>query len=187
MQDGSDPCIDGVRIIELTTHEDDRGALIEVFREVPEIGLSPVQWNYVRSHAGVLRGIHAHVRHTDYLIVLEGSAIVGMKDLRPSSPTRNITMLLRAEGDKLTALVIPPGVAHGFYYERPSLHLYAVDCFWDPADELGCLWNDPGLEIAWPCVNPRISMRDSRLPGFPEFATQVEEGLAARTQSLAPA
>src|SRR5947207_15698975 len=118
MQNGSDPCIEGVRILNLTTHEDDRGALTEVFRDLPGIDLAPVQWNYVRSHAGVLRGVHAHVRHTDYLILLEGSAVVGMKDLRPHSPTRNLTMQLPMRGETLQALVIPPGVAHGFYFER---------------------------------------------------------------------
>jgi dTDP-4-dehydrorhamnose 3,5-epimerase len=187
MENGSDPRINGVRILDLTTHDDDRGALTEVFRDVPEIDLNPVQWNYVRSHAGVLRGVHAHLRHTDYLIVLEGSAIVGMKDLRPGSPTRNAAMLLRLSGDELQALVIPPGVAHGFYYERPTLHLYAVDCFWDPADELGCAWNDPGLNLPWPCANPYISMRDSQLPGFSAFALQIEEGLAGEALSLTPA
>ena len=167
--------------------EDDRGALTEVFREVPGLDISPVQWNYVRSNKGVLRGVHAHVRHTDYLIVLEGSAIVGMKDLRPDSPTHNITMMLRLDGGDLRAIVIPPGVAHGFNFERPSLHLYAVDCYWDPADELGCAWDDPGLNILWPCANPQISARDSQLPGFSAFALQIEEGLAGRTQFLTPA
>jgi dTDP-4-dehydrorhamnose 3,5-epimerase len=181
------PCIDGVGIHNLTTHEDDRGALTEVFRQVPEIDLDPIQWNFVRTHGGVLRGVHAHVRHTDYLIVLEGSAIVGMKDLRPDSLTRNITMTLRLGGDNLQAVVIPPGVAHGFYFERPALHLYAVDCYWDPADELGCRWDDPSLDIPWPCASPQISERDSHLPGFPVFASQIEEGLAAKTLSLIPA
>jgi dTDP-4-dehydrorhamnose 3,5-epimerase len=187
MHNGTGPCIDGVVIVDLTTHEDDRGALTEVFRDVPEIDIAPVQWNFVRSRAGVLRGVHAHVRHTDYLIVLEGSAIVGMKDLRPDSPTRNVTMMLRLDGDTLRALVIPPGVAHGFYFERPTLHLYAVDCYWDPVDELGCAWDDPGLNIPWPCLSPHISVRDSQLPAFSAFALQIEEGLAGKTLSLTPA
>lgn len=185
MQNGSGPRIDGVRILSLTTHEDDRGALTEVFREVPGL-LVPVQWNYVRTHAGVLRGVHGHVRHTDYLIVLEGSAIVGMMDLRPGSLTWNVTMLLQLDGDKPQALVIPPGVAHGFYFERPALHLYAVDCRWDPADELGCAWDDPALNIPWPCTAPRISQRDSELPGFSAFAFEIEQGLAGTAASPTP-
>ena len=31
------------------------------------------------------------------------------------------------------------------------------------ADELGCRWDDPDLDIPWPCTEPLISQRDREL------------------------
>src|SRR3972149_836293 len=76
----------GVRLLPLEMNRDDRGVFTEVFRRSWDIGVEPVQWNFVTSQAGVLRGVHVHVRHVDYLIVLEGRASIGLRDLRRGSP-----------------------------------------------------------------------------------------------------
>src|SRR3990170_6547130 len=78
----------GVRLLPLEMNRDDRGVFTEVFRRSWDIGMEPVQWNFVTSQAGVLRGVHVHVRHVDYLIVLEGRASIGLRDLRPRPPPR---------------------------------------------------------------------------------------------------
>ena len=60
--------------------------------------------------------------------------------------------------------MIPVGVAHGFYFHSErSVHVYAVSHEFDPADELGCRWDDPELDIVWPCSAPLISSRDKTL------------------------
>ena len=109
-----------------------------------------MQWNAVWSEAGVLRGVHVHVRHDDYLTVPVGRASVGLRDLRRGSPTEGLTALVELGREQPGALVIPHGVAHGFYFHEPSLHVYAVSEYWDPADELACNWADPELGIEWP-------------------------------------
>src|SRR3989304_9839168 len=76
----------GVRLLPLQMNRDDRGVFTEVFRRSWDTGIEPVQWNFVRSQAGVLRGGHVHVRPVDYLIVLEGRASIGLRDLRRGSP-----------------------------------------------------------------------------------------------------
>jgi dTDP-4-dehydrorhamnose 3,5-epimerase len=55
---------DGVVCRNLVVHRDDRGWISEIFRQEWPTGVAPVQWNAVRSMAGVLRGVHVHVRHT---------------------------------------------------------------------------------------------------------------------------
>ena len=155
---------DGMIVHPLAVHGDGRGDLIEVFRETWPTGLRPVQWNAVRSTSGVLRGVHVHPRHDDYLIVLGGRASVGVRDLRRGSPTEGWAGLLELSSAVPTAVTIPHGVAHGFYFEEPALHLYAVSAPWDPADELACHWADPALEIEWPCREPLLSDRDAGAP-----------------------
>jgi dTDP-4-dehydrorhamnose 3,5-epimerase len=150
----------GALLRPLEAHGDERGSFTELFRSEWGSGIEPVQWNAVRSEAGVLRGVHVHIRHDDYLTVPIGHATVGLRDLRRGSPTEGLSTLVELGGSEPAALVIPHGVAHGFYFPEPSLHVYAVSEYWDPADELGCHWADPDLAIPWPVESARVSERD---------------------------
>ena len=153
-----------VRLGPLTPHPDDRGTFIELFREEWDTGVRPVQWNAVHSEAGVLRGVHVHPRHDDYLIVVRGAAIIGVRDLREGSSTEGACVEL--SGERPAAISIPHGVAHGFYFQQPSTHIYSVSQYWDMADELGCRWDDPALGIPWPQREVHISDRDAELPSL---------------------
>ena len=169
--------IPGVELRALQTHGDERGSVTELFRQGWADG-SYVQWNYVRSAEGVLRGVHGHFRHADYLAILEGTAFIGLKDLRQDSPALGNTALIEMTGEKLQTLTIPAGVAHGFYFARPSTLVYAVTHYWDTADELGCRWDDPELGIPWPVQSVRLSRRDEALPSFRVFSQQLQERMA---------
>jgi dTDP-4-dehydrorhamnose 3,5-epimerase len=179
--------IDGVRLRELEPHGDDRGTFLELHRLEWDSGVEPVQWNAVRSGAGVLRGVHCHWRHDDYLVLLEGAASVGLCDLRPDSPTHRRSACLRLAGGMPQAITIPTGVAHGFYYHEPSIHLYAVSHYWSLDDELGCRWDDPALGIAWPQRTAHVSARDAELPSLAELERRLPLSRpAARAGSASP-
>ena len=77
----------GVTLSVLKTHADPRGTLTEIFREDWAAGFSPRQWNVSHSHANVLRGLHLHLRHQDYLVLLQGRMSIALYDARPASPT----------------------------------------------------------------------------------------------------
>jgi dTDP-4-dehydrorhamnose 3,5-epimerase len=164
----------GTLVRELEAHGDERGVFIELYRLEWGTGVAPVQWNAVRSEAGVLRGLHVHVRHDDYLTVPYGHAVVGLRDLRRGSPTEGLSALAELDGDRPEALLIPHGVLHGFYFREPSLHVYAVSEYWDPSDELGCHWADPELEIPWPAEPARISERDEQAQPLRALLDQLE-------------
>lgn len=150
----------GTVLRSLQAHADARGAFTELYRKEWGTGVQPIQWNAVRSEEGVLRGVHVHIRHDDYLTVPVGRASVGLKDLRRGSPTEGLAALVELGEERPAALVIPHGVAHGFYFHEPSLHVYAVSEYWDPGDELACNWADPELGIPWPVATARVSDRD---------------------------
>ena len=168
----------GVALRPLLPHGDDRGCFTELFREEWRAGITPVQWNAVRSEPGVLRGVHVHLRHHDYLVLHVGRATIGLCDLREDSPTRGLGVCVEMDGDAPAGLTIPVGVAHGFLFHEPSVHIYAVSHYWDPADELGCRWDDPGLRIPWPAVEPRLSARDRSLPPLAELRPLLRSAAA---------
>lgn len=156
----------GVVMRTLTTHTDERGTFTEVFREEWDLGLHPAQWNIVQSDANVLRGVHVHRSHRDVLTVVRGEMLLALRDIRPDSSLEAGGLLLRLSAADPHVISIPVGVAHGFYFAEPSTHLYAVDRYFDPADELGCQWNAPELGLKWPCTTPRLSRRDATAGDF---------------------
>jgi dTDP-4-dehydrorhamnose 3,5-epimerase len=164
----------GVRLRALGHHPDERGVFTEVFRDEWDTGIDPVQWNLVASEAGVLRGVHVHIRHWDYLIVCRGHALIGLRDLRSGVPTESLTALLDCRGDAMTAITIPPGVAHGFLFLTSSTHLYAVSRTWHVDDEKGCHWADPALEIGWPVSSAVVSPRDASARPLAALLEEIE-------------
>jgi len=168
----------GVMLRSLATHRDHRGTFTEIFREEWDTGVLPVQWNAVSSKARTLRGVHVHILHDDYLVVVRGRASIGLVDLRRESPTSGWAGMVELSGERLQSIAIPQGVAHGFYFHEPSLHVYSVSEYWDLADELGCRWDDPGLGLCWPDDDPVISIRDAELGSLRD----LREALSVRWQ-----
>src|SRR5262249_39791127 len=98
---------DGVRLDELKAHVDERGWLAEIFRHEWS-GLPPVcQWNITMSDANVLRGMHVHLKHTDYLTVIKGRVSAALLDLRPGSRSYRKPALIELAANRLAAIVIP--------------------------------------------------------------------------------
>jgi len=159
----------GVLVRLLTPHSDARGVFTEIQRNEWNLGNRPVQLNVVKSIAGVLRGVHVHVRHEDYFVLVTGRAFLGLHDLRPWSPTHGVSCLLELSEEKPQAVVTPPGVAHGFYFSEPAVHVYGVSHYWDTADEIAVRWNSPELRLDWPTAAPVLSERDGAAPGYPAF------------------
>ncbi len=164
----------GTVFLPLTAHADERGVFTELYRLEWNTGVTPIQWNAVSSEAGVLRGVHVHLRHDDYLTVPVGRAAVGLRDLRRGSSTEGMATLVELGADSPGALVIPHGVAHGFYFYEPSLHVYAVTEYWDPKDELSCHWADPDLRIPWPVQSAKVSQRDAESQSLQALLDQLE-------------
>jgi dTDP-4-dehydrorhamnose 3,5-epimerase len=164
----------GAALRQLEMHSDERGVLTEMYRVGWAQGFDPVQWNVVSSNAGVLRGVHVHATHSDYLIIIKGRATIGMRDLRRCGSSRSWAGTVEMTGERIEALSIPPGVAHGFYFHEPTIALYGVSHFWNPEDELGCHWADPELEITWPMDTATISERDASAPPLCELLSAIE-------------
>lgn len=150
----------GVILHDLVTYCDERGSLTEVFRAMWAEDEEFVQWNFVESGINTLRGVHVHPVHSDFLVVLQGCLMLGLHDLRKWSPTFRVSCLVELRGNQMQGVFIPPGVAHGFYFPEQTRFIYGVSDYWNPSDELGCLWSDPQISIPWPATNPILSQRD---------------------------
>ncbi|MFN7684779.1 MAG: dTDP-4-dehydrorhamnose 3,5-epimerase [Oligoflexia bacterium] len=167
----SETGLDGLKLIQLAVHGDERGFFVERFQaeRFREHGLPAhfVQDNHSRSAPGVLRGLHFQTNPAQGKLVgcVRGRIWDVAVDIRQSSPTfgQHFGVELSDMNGKL--LWIPAGFAHGFCVlgDAPADVLYKVDAFYNPATEGGIRWNDPKLGIQWPIASPTVSSRDAAL------------------------
>lgn len=158
--------ISGVYIVELVSHEDERGRFLETFRKswFPQRDWKVVQTNRSESRAGVLRGLHFHWHQVDYWHVIQGEINAGLVDIRPDSPTYRATEIVPMSANPGVGLFIPVGVAHGFAALTDVVLTYVVDNYFDSSDEYGIAWNDPDLALDWGVSEPVVSGRDAQNP-----------------------
>lgn len=158
--------ISGVKFVHLKAFGDERGRFLETFRRewFPERTWENFQANRSDSKAGVLRGLHYHFHQIDYWYAAVGTIRVALADLRRSSPTNGATEVLEIGGGNEMGIYIPPGVAHGFVALTDATLTYVVDQYYNAADELGVIWNDPTLAIDWGVKEPILSGRDQQNP-----------------------
>ena len=108
--------IEGVVLKELTKNLDQRGFLCETFRsDQLSQDLHPVMSYVSYTEPGYTRGPHEHIEQTDMFVFLgPGNFMVRLWDNRENSKTYGTYMDVYAGRDKHLALIIPPGVVHGY-------------------------------------------------------------------------
>ena len=161
--------IPGVVVIEPEVFRDARGFFLETFHAakfaaagVPAVF---VQDNHSLSVRGTLRGLHMQIRQPQGKLVkvVEGEIWDVAVDVRPDSPTFGQWQAETLSADNHKQLYVPPGCAHGFCVVSDRAQVqYKCTAHYDPADEVGIIYNDPRLNIPWPVTAPLLSERDSR-------------------------
>jgi dTDP-4-dehydrorhamnose 3,5-epimerase len=172
--------IDGLALIEVAAHGDQRGFLAETFRAERwrELGVDVdfVQENHSRSGRGILRGLHFQLRPGQAKLVrcVRGTIWDVAVDLRRGSPTYG-----RWEGHELSdanhrQLFIPAGFAHGFcVFSEEADVAYKLSSYYDPETEAGIRWDDPDVGVEWPIQHPLLSDRDKLAPTLAEIADDL--------------
>lgn len=166
----TETAIPGVLILEPELHSDARGTFFEswsskIFEEL-QLRVDFVQDNVVRSHQGVLRGLHVQRGRPQAKLVrvLHGEVFDVAVDVRPGSPTRGRWVGTRLDGERNRAMWIPEGLAHGYLVTSPeALVLYKVTDHWFPPGERVLRWDDPEVGVDWPLGGraPILSARDA--------------------------
>jgi dTDP-4-dehydrorhamnose 3,5-epimerase len=172
--------IGGLVLVEPDVHGDERGFLIETFRDDAwrEMGVDVefVQDNHSRSARGILRGLHFQTSPGQAKLVrcLRGRVWDVAVDLRRDSPT-----YLQWEGHELDdelhrQLFIPVGFAHGFCVLSETADVaYKQSSYYDPETESGIAWDDPEVGVEWPVADPLLSERDRTAPRLAEVADRL--------------
>lgn len=167
--------IPDVLLIEPDVFTDARGFFLETFhadRYAAHGMPGPfVQDNHSRSVQGTVRGLHLQLTRPQAKLirVIVGEIFDVAVDVRVGSPTFGMWVGTTLSAESFRQYYIPPGFAHGFSVLSPIAEIeYKCTDIYDPAGQLGLLWNDPSLAIPWGVDAPVLSERDRSNPTIRE-------------------
>src|SRR2546428_5166105 len=158
-QYGAATAIEGVRVVELTRHADDGGAMTELARltDGRAAGLGDFtvrQVNYSELAPGAIKAFHLHARQTDvWFVPPSDRMLVVLLDVRKGSRSENARQRVVLGHGASRLLVIPPGVAHGVRNlgETTGRIVYFTDLHFsaEPAtcDEGRLPWDYAGADV----------------------------------------
>jgi dTDP-4-dehydrorhamnose 3,5-epimerase len=172
--------LDGLFLIEPDVHRDERGFMVETFREPvwSELGVEVefVQDNHSRSGRGTLRGLHFQTSPGQAKLVrcLQGRLWDVAVDLRRDSPTYGQWEGYELDDESHRQMFVPVGFAHGFVVlSEVADFAYKLSSVYDPATEAGIAWDDPDVGVEWPVADPILSERDKTTPRLAEIADSL--------------
>jgi dTDP-4-dehydrorhamnose 3,5-epimerase len=147
--------IDGVVIEPQAIWPDDRGYFFEVGRIgrglIAQFPVENTQISATFTYPGAIKAFHYHAHQTDCWVPSAGMLQVALVDLRQQSPTFGVKNTLYVGVLRPWALLLPPGVAHGYKVigsEAAGL-IYVTSRFYDPSDEGRIPYNDPRIGYDW--------------------------------------
>jgi dTDP-4-dehydrorhamnose 3,5-epimerase len=169
-----------VILIEPRVFRDARGFFLESYhlQKFAEggVGARFVQDNHSFSARGTLRGLHMQREFAQgkLLRCTSGEIFDVAVDARRGSPTFGRWVGETLSAENFRQLWVPPGFLHAFCVVSETAQVeYKCTELYHPEDELGVIWNDPDLGIAWPTDAPVLSAKDAALPRLREIESRL--------------
>ena len=143
----------GVQVLTPKINYDERGFVSEIFRNDWKgfFGKDkPTQINISKSHPGVIRAWHRHLRdQVDFFTVLKGTLKICIYDNDNESKTFGKLVEIITNGDKLQIIKVPGNFWHGTKTigDEPSLTVYFINNMYnyDDPDEERIPWNNSSI------------------------------------------
>jgi len=116
------------------------------------------------SKKNVLRGLHGDKKMWKLVSCVYGKIFIAVVDLNKNSKSylKWKTWILSQKNN--IQLLIPPNYANGHYclsdYCLFHYKLSYKGFYTGPRQQFSIRWNDPKIDIKWPCKKPILSMRD---------------------------
>jgi len=158
-----------VLVIKPSIHWDIRGNIYSTYNRDLYCGLIEKELDFIHdkfalSHQNVLRGLHGDEKTWKLVSCVFGEIYEVVVDMRPESPSYKKWEAFSLKADEYRQVLIPPGFVNGYYVksEEAVFHYklaYDGD-YIDAGQQITIAWNDPSLNIKWPCTEPILQARD---------------------------
>lgn len=170
--------IGGVHLKRLEPVSDERGSFTRIFSadEFGAAGIEPAvaQTSLSRNTArGTLRGMHLQQSphgETKLIRCTRGAVFDVAVDTRAGSPTYGEWVGFELNEHDDLALVLGPGIAHGFVTLTDDAEVtYQISVPYNAEAAVGFRWDDPEIGIDWPAEPTVVSKRDRALPALSQM------------------
>ncbi len=106
--------MEGLIVKELNRYDDNRGWLVEIFRN-DELEYDPAMAYVSLTNPGVVRGPHEHHKQSDcFVFVGPGTFELHLWDRRSGSATEGDHQIITVGQNNPTMVIVPPGIVHGY-------------------------------------------------------------------------
>ena len=170
--------IPDVLLIELIVHRDERGYLVETFRQDMLDQILGYKVNFIQDNEsksifrGILRGLHYQsppYTQSKLVRVIKGKVLDVAVDIRINSPTFGKHVSVELSEDDNKQLFLPRGFAHGFsVLSDEAIFSYKVDEYFSAEHTEGIAYNDKDIAIDWGLseTDIKVSIQDQNNPNL---------------------
>ena len=170
--------IPDVLLIELIVHRDERGYLVETFRQDILDQILGYKVNFIQDNEsksisrGILRGLHYQsppYTQSKLVRVIKGKVLDVAVDIRINSPTFGKYVSVELSEDNNKQIFVPRGFAHGFsVLSDEAIFSYKVDEYFSAEHSEGIAYNDKDIAIDWGLseTDIKLSIQDQNNPNL---------------------
>jgi len=154
-----------LKVIKLKRFSDLRGNLVKIFNKKKDSLKFDCFESYVSlSKKGAVRGLHGQIgkfSQAKFIYCLQGKALDIAVDLRKNSKFFGKYVSVYLSDKDNYSFFIPKGFGHGFLcLSKDCMVNYKCSNYRNSKYEKTILWNDPVINIKWPCKKPILSKKD---------------------------
>ena len=121
---------------------------------------------FALSKHNVLRGLHGDNKTWKLVSCVCGEIYEVVVDMRKDSPYYKKWAAFDLSSDRYRQVLIPPGFVNGYFVksEHAVFHykLAYAGKYIDADEQMTFRWDDPELNIQWPCKEPILQERDRK-------------------------
>ena len=170
--------IPDVILIEPIVHRDERGYLVETFRQDMLDQILGYKVNFIQDNEsksisrGILRGLHYQsppYTQSKLVRVIKGKVLDVAVDIRINSPTFGKHVSVELSEDNNKQIFLPRGFAHGFaVLSDGAIVSYKVDEYFSAEHSEGIAYNDKDIAIDWGLseTDIKLSIQDQNNPNL---------------------
>ena len=170
--------IPDVLLIELIVHRDERGYVVETFRQDMLDQILGYKVNFIQDNEsksisrGILRGLHYQsppYTQSKLVRVIKGKVLDVAVDIRINSPTFGKHVSVELSEDDNKQIFLPRGFAHGFsVLSDEAIFSYKVDEYFSAEHTEGIAYNDKDIAIDWGLseADIKLSIQDQNNPNL---------------------
>lgn len=158
--------LDGVLLIIPSIFKDHRGTFVETYN-LDDYLRNNIKINFIRddistSSKNVLRGLHYDHKTWKLIQCMHGEFFFVVCNMNKDAEQYLKWQSFKLSSDNRHQVLVPPGFANGHFVLSDScIFHYKMSEYYDPAGEKIVRWDDPMLNIPWPCDSPILSEKDS--------------------------